>query len=63
MYNPSRANYNNYSPPPGDAPTHHYTLIKAEGSPLSVAANWGLDVSQILASTVESVVALIHSWV
>ena len=26
-------------PSPGDAPTHHYTLTKAEGSPLSVAAN------------------------
>ena len=30
-------------PSPGDASTHHYTLTKAEGSPLSVAANWGLD--------------------
>ena len=47
MYNPSRANYNNYSPPPGDAPTHHYTLTKAEGSPLSVAANWGLDLLSV----------------
>ena len=39
MYNPSRANYNNYSPPRGDAPTHpYYTLPWAEGSPLTVAA-------------------------
>ena len=39
MYHPSRANYNNYSPPRGDAPTHpYYTLHWAEGSLLTVAA-------------------------
>ena len=30
-------------PSSGDAPTHHYTLTKTEGRPLSVAASWGLD--------------------
>ena len=44
MYKPnvlqSRANYNNYAPPWGDAPTHpDDTLYWAEGSPLSAAAN------------------------
>ena len=39
MYNLSRANYNNYSPPREMRPRINYTRSWAEGSPLTAAAS------------------------